>query len=163
MALNKGVNSYATFSDANDYFADNLRYDSWKVLSSTVKSRALVTASLQISGVVVDKYLFPIDPLDIPADLVNATSELALAMVLDPAVITQANAGSNVKTVKAGSAEIEYFNQQYGELFPTTVMRFLKAGDYLGGLFGNVLSYSSGTDADSSFAQAPLFPLNRGY
>lgn len=167
MALVKGTNSYITVPEADSYFRDNLRFESWSALSSTVKSRALVTASSQINLFVINAYKFTIDVTEIPANLANGTAELALDMALDESVITQANTGSNIKTLKAGTAEIEFFNPTFRSTsstrFPQHVMDLL--GDCLASTssaIGVGIPFASGTDEESSFIDRNQFGFTEG-
>ena len=148
MALVVGTNSYISVADADIYFSDNLQFDSWDDLTNNKKSRALVTASGQISLAVIEECKLPFTP-PTTEELEHATAELALAMTLDSSVITQKNTGSNTRRVKAGSAEVEFFNPQKGARFPPIVTNILAEGGCIGGSV--VGSYSFGNTGSSSF------------
>ncbi len=166
MALIIGENSYIDADDADAYFADNLQNAAWTALSATVKDQALVTAGQRIELRVIDDYQFPIDEVDIPDNLAAGNAEYALAMTQDSTLITGGSeaTGSNNKKLKAGSAEIEYFrfDNGTGTQFPNNVLQLIE--DCLNSSISTGdLSFVSGTDVESSFSEAPLFPLNRGY
>lgn len=166
MALVKGTNSYSTVAEANTYFTDSLLFTSWNPLALTVKSRALITASGQISLLVKADCKLPIDVINISAHLANATMELALQMALDPSVITQSNTGSDNKRVKAGSVEVEFFRSRTSSSrFPSVVMNLLIAGDCLdsstsGGSGG---AEAFGTSEESTFTNRDEYGLTDGY
>ncbi|MCH9664662.1 MAG: hypothetical protein K0U41_02300 [Gammaproteobacteria bacterium] len=167
MALVLGTNSYTTVPIADLYFADNLRFASWDALSTDVKSRALVTASSRISLVVKDECKLPLEIGEITANLASAAAELGLDMVLTPAVQVQANTGNNIKLVKAGSAEVEFFRPTLGSKFPPVVTELLVAGDCLASATGVISgSYSSGTSGPNSTsiaADIDRYGLTEGY
>ena len=50
MALSKGVNSYLTVAEANDYFTNRIDVDSWDAANDAKKEKALITASLQFNN-----------------------------------------------------------------------------------------------------------------
>lgn len=60
MALAKGINSYATVSEANAYFENRLNSSKWEEADDGVKSQALVTAtsildSFDWQGIIADE------------------------------------------------------------------------------------------------------------
>lgn len=161
MALVLGTNSYTDIAGANLYFRDNLQNTTWTVLTSTVKSQALVTASTQISLFVKQDCKLPIVGV-VPTSLINATAELALSMATTASVITQANTGSNVKRVQAGSAEVEFFRPQRGLRFPSLVLNYLKDGDCIDGatVTGAI---ATGASEQSTFTDRNPYGLTEGY
>lgn len=153
MALTLGTNSYSTVATADAYFDDNLQFASWDALDSNVKSRALVTASGQISQIVKDEYNLPIATGDITEPLENATAELALYLQLNQSAITAGNTGSNQKRVKAGSVEVESFRPVKGQRFSAHVMNILKAGGLIASSgYGGASSF--GLCGNSTFSDA---------
>jgi len=50
MAIAKGINSYATVSEADSYFEDRLDAAAWSSASEDIKAKALVTASQMLNG-----------------------------------------------------------------------------------------------------------------
>lgn len=120
-----GVTSDA-LSDANNYFAASLGAAEWTAASTTTKQQALVTAFRAIerelwsgtkldpaqttewgrtgatkNGVVVDD--------GIPLDIVYGQFEMALYFLKDASNVSKPNTASNVKSVKAGSAQVNFF------------------------------------------------------
>ncbi len=156
MALTLGTNSYATLEEANDYYDDNLREESWESLKSPVRSQALVTASLNISNSVIESARLPID-LPIDSILKQATYELALDMALDADLVTTpGTTTSNLKKVEAGSVSVEYFKQTRAQPLSDRILRILSAGGYA--FVPSVpigASFSSGTSDSSSFDCPP--------
>jgi hypothetical protein len=163
MALVVGTNSYIDATDADTHFLHALHAASWTSASPSTKDSALVTATRMIdrqqwrgsktsesqtllwprSGVT-----YPdgdaVDSVSVPQFILDATCELALALIEDIEVQSNSSTGSNISRLKAGSAEIEYFSSvQHGTRFPTIVhelLRFFLAGSLLSAPF------SSGTD-----------------
>lgn len=139
-----GANSYISVADADSYFALRLNVAAWTSAVNATKEAALVTATRSIDAVkwngektVVDQDLaFPrtgLTDIDgeeladdaIPQEVLDATCELALAMLVNSAVITAADSGSNIRRVAAGSASVEYFRPVEGTSFPALVQKLL--------------------------------------
>lgn len=158
-----GVTSDA-LSDANNYFAASLGAAEWTAASTTTKQQALVTAFRAIerelwsgtkldpaqttewgrtgatkNGVVVDD--------GIPLDIVYGQFEMALYFLKDASNVSKPNTASNVKSVKAGSAQVNFFYPLPGSTlrWPKQIQDLL-AG-YLAGANGSILApYASGTE-----------------
>jgi hypothetical protein len=87
----------------------------------------------------------------VPTVVEHACYELILYL-LDDATATQSDdQGSNVKRVKAGSAEVEFFKGTDGKKsrFPTEANELIRY--FLEGQTSIVTPYAPGTDAESSF------------
>ena len=108
-----------------------------------------------------DKNGVAIDSASIPQDVVDGNFELALALLNDATVQTADPTGSNVKVEKSTqrvegaltvSSETQYFTPTLGSSnpYPGIVMDLI--GQFLAGRSGLVLSFTSGTDAVSAFA-----------
>ena len=143
----------------------------WRLLSADDKARTLVSASQALDARlwqgsktvssqpldwprtdVVDENNASVDSATVPDRVVEAEYELALMIGTKPGVQTQANAGSNVKMLKAGPVDIEYFRPTDGvnaQPFPDRVM--LLIGVFLSGSTGVTGSKSFGTSCVSSF------------
>ena len=156
--------------DANDYMDARLGADAWNDASGSNKKRALVSAVRYIDRAVnwtgVQSDLVTPQPLQWPRDgaacdgtavtdgtvpdaFATAEFEMALILLNDAAVQNSTGTGSNVKRVKAGSAEVEFFTGTAGTTdetrLPTTVNDLV--GCYIEG--SSVASVSFGTtDAD---------------
>lgn len=144
MALSKGVNSYVTVAEADDYFVDRLDVAAWTAADNTQKGQALVTATNTLdtmpwNGTVINasqSLAFPrsgyyFDPRlgqhvtltsDVmPKRLLQATYELAYhflnndGILDDSGVVNDLNIGSiSLTTIRAPS------------LIPATVRRLIK-------------------------------------
>lgn len=164
MALGVGTNSYITEANCTAYFADRLEGAEW--VAETNKEGALVSAfdllqRQKWQGVKFDlaevpdwprtgledqegNAIVPANNTDWPQFVLDAQCQLALAIIIDPTLLTTDNTGDNTKKLKAGSAEIEFFgtsNTDGGPRFPPQVQELL--GEYLLG---------AGTDLRNPFA-----------
>jgi len=132
--LVEGTNSYVTRTNAITYFSNRFGHAAWDALSGEDEYRVLITASTQISHTVKDEYKLPFTPAA-EQGLQDATCELALAMANDGAVVEQGNTSKNIKRVKAGSAEVQFFStgsgSSTGARFPPFVMNILRAGGFI--------------------------------
>lgn len=134
--------SYASVAEADEYLAaDVQRYSGWAALDADAKARALVTAS---------RYLATLDWIEAPsydtppAALVEATSLFAADIAAKPSLGSDASTGSNVKRVKGGSAEVEFFRPSAGAILPAWLLRML------GDLLGNDVTWGEGGTAYGS-------------
>lgn len=157
--LTEGTNSYVTKSNAEIYFSNRFQHASWDSLSAEDRYRVLITASTQISQTVKTEYKLPFTPAA-EQGLQDATCELALAMSSDAAVISQGNTSKNIKRVKAGSAEVQFFSSgsgtSNGARFPPIVMNILKSGGFIS---SSTISspVASGTGCPSHFDDADTY------
>ena len=124
-------NSFASVADADAFLAaDVKRYAAWAALDAdaNAKARALVTASRYLAGLDwadgVPSYDTP------PTAVVEATALLAADIAAKPSLGDDASTGSNVKRVKGGEAEVEFFRPTAGAALPPYLLRLL--GDLLG-------------------------------
>ena len=163
--LTEGTNSYVSKANAETYFGNRLNNAAWLALSAQDQFRALITASLQISRSVVTASKLPVTT---PADttLQDATCELALSMAADLNVITNATTSTNIKSVKAGSAEVEFFKSgsgsNTGTRFPVIVMDLLQSGSYIEGARISV-PVVSGAGCASEFDNADIYSRTRSF
>ena len=102
------------------------------------------------------------DPATATGDVVTACYELALAAVLDPAVLTQVSTASNIKRVAAKGVEVENFAPVAGSRFPARVMALL--GPLLAGSTSATTggAYASGTSECSDFDACDRYGLTSG-
>lgn len=104
-----------------------------------------------------------LDPDTVPLEIEHATYELMEMLLADPTLVDSTDSGSNIKRVKAGSAEVENFRPTQGRStrFPTVVHElvscFLASS---GEVFG---PFASGTDAESQFDSGDEFDVSQGY
>jgi hypothetical protein len=173
MALEVGVNSYISVDDADGYFEDALHAGSWSEATSGVRAQSLVTATRMLdrqkwrgSKTTSDQDLawprsglsdvegLPIDPDEVPDFMLDATCELALALIEDADIQNQADTGSNISRLKAGPAEIQYFaSGTSGPRFPIIIHELI--GSYLAGST-LPLPFASGTDVQSGLGDFGL-------
>jgi len=161
MILTVGTNSYISLADALAYFDESLNYETWYAASERTKTRALMTASKKLNLSLKEEYQLPIT-LPVDSMLGNAVAELALAMIIDPDVISQSSTGSNTKSVKAGPVDVKFFKRVKGTKFPTVVMSMLRIGGYLPSAVAGGAS-AFGTGCVSSFENVENYGLDTGF
>lgn len=135
--------SYASVAEADAYLAaDVARYAAWAALDTDDKGRALVTAS---------RYLYALDWVDgppsydtPPSAVVEATALFAADIAAKPSLGNDASTGSNVKRVKGGEAEVEFFRPTAGAALPSYLLRLL------GELLGTDVTWAEGGTAYGS-------------
>lgn len=109
---------YGTFAAATAYLSTMFgdAYTAWLALSTDDQKRTLVAATRYIDR---QTWLDAYDTfaerdafLDINSKLIFdlASYELAALVAEDPSVVTVADSGSNIKSVGAGGAFVDYFN-----------------------------------------------------
>lgn len=171
-SISIGGNSYYVYglvAEADVYFGGAIHADAWREAEEETKSRALVTASRILdrqdwrgtktaagqnlawprTGTGIDG----VTDNTIPAVIVNASFELALSLIEGSDVQTSASTASNVKRMKAGSVEMEYFRglDSAATRFPIIVSELI--GDYLASGAGYVGGgFVSGVDCKSRFS-----------
>jgi len=161
--------------DADSYLNAKLGATTWAAASADDKARALVSAARwldRVSAFSGDKTSasqaleWPRDGAycgttaiadgTIPDAVAQAEFELAFILIGDSSAQDASGQGSNVKRVKAGSAEVEFFDATIGTFddtrLPTAAHDLLKclfsgASTNLGG------GTAYGTDGDSSFTE----------
>src|SRR5262245_25196179 len=145
----------------------------WAAGSADYKARSLVTATRLLDRQcwqgektspsqalqwprtgVVDKYGDEVSSLAVPLLIEEATYELALAILVDPdGVQADPTSNQNLKKVKAGSAEVEFFRPELRGRFVTIVEELV--GQFLcGSVNAASLSQAWGTDSESEFDSA---------
>lgn len=190
-----GARTYSVYTtgtdalaDANDYMVGRFGTTAWDAANNNDKKKALVSAVRFIdraviwSGVQTD--LVTPQPLQWPRDsafcgsesvpdgttpdpFATATYEMALILLVDSTVQSGTGTGSNVKKVKAGSAEVEFFTGTAGTSEETRLPTVVN--DLIGCFIGDDLSFgslSSGTDPDdnkSTFDCDDQYNRTRGY
>lgn len=177
MALTVGTNSYVSVANADTYFDDAIHGTTWEDADPTDKAKALVTAYRMLDRVrwagdrtvssqaqdwprtgLTDLEGNEIDSGSVPQFVIDAQCELALSLLSDATVQTNSDTGSNIRSLKAGSAEIEFFTSQSGPRFPTIVHELI--GYYIeGGSFSNT-PFIDGAGETSSIGS---FDLSEGY
>lgn len=135
-------------TDADGYFGARLGAALWTAGTTLTKQQALVSATRMLDRRAVFSGTKTVDsqalawPRDsatkcgvavtdgtIPDDIVYGTFELALQLLADAEIQNAANNGSNVKSVRAGSAGVEFFvptaTSGDASIFPTPVMELV--------------------------------------
>jgi hypothetical protein len=175
-----GTNSYIDVADATAYLVDHINAADWSATSATKQAQALVTATRMLdrqpwlgtkyqqaptqvldwprSGLTDDEGQ-EIDETAVPQFILDATCELALALIQDDSIQSSRNTGSNLKRAKAGSAEVEFFaTGTSGPRFPTIIHELV--GDYLEGSSSFSGPLATGTENES---QLEDYDLNGSY
>ena len=180
MAIVVGTDTYVSVSDANTYFKLAIHSSSWDSASNSTREKALATATRSLdrqlwlgskyeeaptqmlefprSGL-TDKNGDPVDETTVPQEVIDATCEYGLALIEDDSIQNQANTGSNIKRLKAGSAEIEYIRGTNGKRFSTIISELI--GLWLSASSQYSGPFVSGADNESGFSDT--FELYRGY
>ena len=166
---------YGTEAAAKSYMKARLGADSWDDASSLNRKKALISATRWLDRAnwqgqkTSDSQAlqFPrtgltdCDGNDVPSDAVptlveQACYEGALILLGDATAMDQADAGNNIKRLKAGSAEMEYFRGGYGSSgsaaappFPTAMFELVRC--FLEGASGITAPYASGYCEESQF------------
>ena len=140
MALEVGVNCYRSRADAITYFTDLLHGADFLGATDTKQDQALITATKMLDRQewvgtktedsqdldwprtgVSDPEGNAVASDAVPQCILDATCELALALIQDLTVQTSSDTSENIKSLKAGSAEIQYFKGARGPRFPTII------------------------------------------
>lgn len=150
-AVNHSVYAITTdaVADADGYFGARLGAASWTAATTLSKQQALVSATRMLdrratfSGtktVAAQALQWPRDSATrcgeavtdgtIPNEIVYGMFELALSLLVDADIQNAANNGSNVESVKAGSAGVSFFvptaTSGDATIFPTPVMELVR-------------------------------------
>lgn len=150
MALVVGTNAYEDAAAGDVYFTDRINGTNWLAQTTAKKEQALISATSWLDRQlwvgaqtqpkptqpldwprtgVVDEEGNAVDSGSVPQFIIDATFELALALINDSTVQENPSAtGDNVKRVKGGSAEIEFFfdpSTVSGTVFPKIVMELV--------------------------------------
>lgn len=181
-ALVVGTNSYISLADATTYLVDSVNGYTWEFLDPETQTRALHTAfrllekqkwgGTSVGGTpffpaagVTDCYGDPVDDATVPQAIIDAQAELAFALTEDGELETNANTGSSIKSLKAGSAQLEFFNRDGSTdyavtRFPANVMELIRC--YLEGQ-GGAGPEAIGADGESIFDECDDYDRNRPF
>lgn len=166
MAIEVGTNSYVTLDEAEAYYSGSLNADAWFSADASKKEKALISAFRNMQTL---NWKDPKpDPNNAPPKVKQAQMEHALQLLNGTAQFGSGATGTPAKTkkLKAGSAEIEYFQEPSISAIPDFVMLLL--ADYLeSGAPGSVMpmmgGFASGTDRESYFDGIDHFTVTEGY
>ena len=178
--------SYASLVEANVRLAvDPTRSAAWALLTDDQKRADLVAATYRLdllqwkgekAGGALQENAFPrtgltykdgtaVTDTDVPQEVEDATILLAGSIALDASNANQGSSGSNLKRVKAGSAEAEFFRPTTGvQLQDTTAFTLVKC--FLAGQSGANVgqgNFASGVCDSSSFSDRDKYGKNEGY
>lgn len=144
-----GANNYDSFisvAEADVYLAGDVsRAVSWALLDDAAKARALISATRMLLSLPwCDDAPDPaVDPA--PPVVAEVTAMLAADLAAKPKLFADASGGSNIKSVKAGSAQVEFFSPvEGGAPIPLALWNRLLAADLVCLAVG---TGSAGTDA----------------
>lgn len=183
MSLVVGTNAYEDAAAGDVYFTDRINGANWLASSTALKEQALVSATSWLDRQlwveeqtapkpgqaldwprtgVIDEEGNAVDSGSVPQFIIDGTFELALSLIDDPTIQESRSATSdNVKKVKGGSAEIEFFfdsSTVSGTTFPQIVMELIAF--YLLNSGSITSPFASGLDNVSGIQD---FGLTRGY
>ncbi len=125
-----GADVFDTFEDvdgADVYLAgDVLRAPVWAAFDADAKGRGLVSATRLLQTLPLAEPVPTPAADDAPEVLRNVTAMLAADLLADPKLFNDASGNSNVKSVKAGSASVEFFKPvEGGASIPLNLWRLL--------------------------------------
>lgn len=177
--------AYASVAEADPYLAvDPVRGAIWGALAVDVKGAHLVAATRRLdlldwqgekTGGASQENKWPrtgvsypdgtaVSTVEVPQEVENATILLAGSIAISAAVANAGSSGTNVKSVKAGSAAVAFFRQQDGkplqdETAFKLVQIFLEAS-----AFSSALGpLATGTDGESTFEDIDQWGRTRGF
>jgi hypothetical protein len=171
-----GTNQYTVLADldaANEYLEAATNAEAWRAADDDTKERALVTATR-----VMDRQAWKGDKTDdaqehswprkntgvalvtddeLPADIVNATIEMAAALVDGSELVLKSSTGSEVAALSAGSVSLTFRRGVHAETrFPLPIQELI--APYLAGAVNMTLgAKATGVDAET------IFPIDLGF
>lgn len=92
----------------------------WRLLSSDDQARTMIDAArwMDTMSLTDPASGTPITEATAITDVVNASYQLAAALAVTPALSGQASGGSNIKSIKAGPSDIEFWQPQITSPIP---------------------------------------------
>lgn len=163
---------YGSLDGAVLYFNLALGGSGWVAASSTDRQKALVSATRWLNrlGLVDPDTGAAIAPhatdVGVPVAVQEGAYELANAVLVDVEATAATSTGSNVKRVKAGSAEVEFFRATGGTPLPTVAFQLLRpylVSQQSTGDGDGVGACASGTDGESSFSDGDAWGRYSGF
>lgn len=172
-----GSNSYDVYADqatADIYLEAESSATAWRAALDDIKGRALVSATRLLDrqswqgekAEAAQELAWPrsgitdVDETVIPQAIIDATCELASAIVGGYDAANKSSTASDTKRQKAGSVEIEYFRSfEDGTRLPLPVHELISK--WLLGATGITTSIATGTDGCSEFEDD--FAFTRGF
>lgn len=177
--------SYASVAEADIRLAiDPVRQATWDALTDDQKGTYLIAATNRLdllnwagekTGGASQENQWPrtgvtypdgtaVSTTEVPTEVENATIVLAGSIAIDTTTADYGATGKNIKSVKAGSAQVQFFRREYGvplqdETAYKLVAAFLEAGS-ISSSFGIL---ASGVDGESTFSDIDRWGLSQGY
>ncbi|MEO1208394.1 MAG: hypothetical protein AAFX78_02530 [Cyanobacteria bacterium J06638_20] len=161
---------YGTQAGAKTYWQTTLNGSTFVDADSNIQKQSLVAATRWFDALGLvdengDELMPTADDTGVPADVINASYEAALALIADPTLSgTSEIGGTNTKRVKAGSAEVEFFRPEDGSVLPRSVLLLLTP--YLADRQGSDSSLNNeafGTDVCQPFGDRNDPDLTEGF
>lgn len=107
--------AYASLDDADVYLgADVLRATGWALRNEDQKGRGLVSSTRMMQTLPWLDGAPAVDDPDLPVVVAEVCAMLAADLLAKPKLFAEAASGSNIKLVKAGSAQVEFFSPVAG-------------------------------------------------
>lgn len=178
--------SYATVVEADAQLAvDPVRKATWEALQDDVKGQYLIAATNRLdlltwlgkkTGGATQLNAWPrsdlkyedgtdVSTTDAPNQLQRATILLAGSIASEPESADAGSSASNIKKVKAGGADVEFFSSPRviagTPLQDETAFTLIKL--WLEGTAGSLGNTVTGTDTASTFGTAGQYDRTRGY
>jgi len=146
MPLTVGTNSYITVANADAYLVYAINAGNWSASDTAIKESALISATRMLDRQpwagsktqaaptqllqwprtgLTDRDGNALSDSVVPQEIIDATCELAVELINNPALASQPDTSSNIKRVKADTVEIEYIRAKNGPRFPTIITELI--------------------------------------
>lgn len=129
---------YGDLAAAKAYIATKYgeTYAAWRALAGDDddRKRTLATAAALLDAQVWQDDYDTFAERDAVTAFRNASYELAVAILADSSLVQAADQGSNIKSVAAGGASVEYFNSTTQNAAPLPAVAMRLVGQYLSAL-----------------------------
>ena len=179
--------AYATRAQVNGYLAvDPVRKATWEALTDDDDSRGpdIVAATRRLdllswqgekTGGAAQENAWPrtgltypdgtaVSTSEVPQEVENATALLAGSIAISAKVADEGTSGSNIKGVKAGSAEVDFFRAQKGKpLQDETAFKLVQQWLEASALSSALGPLATGTDGESTFEDIDQWGRTRGF
>lgn len=183
-----GLGNADPVQDADDYFAAVFG-ETWSGLTTLQKQQAIISARRLLDKAILWSGSKTLSSQDtewerdgatngctgeavpdgtIPDAIAYGQFELAGLIAIDPSILTSTGTGTNTKRVKAGSAEVEFFQPTIGTSDATRLPQAVHDlvacyAEGAGGVSPTGGSFASGTGDSSAFDDCDDNELSRGY
>jgi hypothetical protein len=181
MTLTVDTNSYISRTNATTYFSNSLKSNDWAAITDNNKDLALMSATRMLDRQtwmgsktsssqalewprtsVTDKYGTTVSSSAVPQQVLDACCELALALAMDGTVETNRSTSSNIKSLKAAEAQVQYFRPVTGGRFPTVTQELI-AQFLLTGTAGSISAPTVTGNCGTSQFDCNPYGVNDGY